>query len=68
MREYTVKFTQAEMQDLAGLIDAGVRAVGLKGAKVAALLADKLQAALDAPIEEKIDDFPLVKYVKPSAD
>lgn len=35
------------MEALAGLIDAGVRATGLRSAKIAAILADKLQAAIN---------------------
>ena len=50
MREYVVKLSQDEIQALAGLIDAGLRSTGLRAAKIAAVLADKLQVALDEGI------------------
>lgn len=50
---YTIQLTKEEMEGLAGLIDAGVRNVGVRGAKIAAQLMDKLQIAIDAPVEKK---------------
>lgn len=44
---YTVTYTLEEIQALAGLIDAGLRATGLRNARIAANLADKLQSAID---------------------
>lgn len=50
-----IEATEEEIQALAGLIDAGVRGVGLRGAKDAAAWAEKLneavKAAKDAPKE-----------------
>lgn len=40
-----LEFTEAEFQALAGLIDAGVRASGLRSVKEAAVILDKLEKA-----------------------
>lgn len=40
-----VEFTDQELQALVGLLDAGVRASGLRGVKEAAVLLDKLERA-----------------------
>lgn len=40
-----IEFTEAELQALAGLLDAGVRASGLRGVKEAAYLLEKLEKA-----------------------
>lgn len=52
---FTLKLTETEMQALAGLIDAGVRATGLRAVKDAASLLDKLEVAQReaAPEQEK---------------
>lgn len=42
----TIILTEAELQSLAGLIDAGVKATGLAGVKVAAAVLEKLEAAV----------------------
>lgn len=39
-------------QALAGLVDNGLRAVGLRGAKEAAALLDWMEAAVEAPDEQ----------------
>jgi hypothetical protein len=41
----TIEFTNEELQALAGLLDAGVRATGLRAVKEAATLLEKLEAA-----------------------
>ena len=41
----TIEFTDEELQALAGLLDAGVRATGLRAVKEAASLLEKLEAA-----------------------
>ena len=41
----TIEFTNDELQALAGLLDAGVRATGLRAVKEAATLLEKLEAA-----------------------
>lgn len=41
----TIEFTNEELQSLAGLLDAGVRATGLRAVKEAASLLEKLEAA-----------------------
>ena len=41
----TLELTQDELQALAGLLDAGVKATGLSGVKAAAALLVKLEAA-----------------------
>ena len=41
----TLELTNDEMQALAGLLDAGVRATGLRAVKDAATLLEKLEAA-----------------------
>lgn len=54
MPTYTIQFTQQELQALAGLLDAGVRATGLRSARDAAALLVKLEAAQpDAPEQEE---------------
>jgi hypothetical protein len=40
-----IELTQEELQALAGLLDAGVKALGLRAVKEAATLLDKLEAA-----------------------
>ena len=40
-----LEFTEAEFQALAGLIDAGVRATGLRSVKEAAIIVTKLEQA-----------------------
>ena len=40
-----LEFTEAEFQALAGLIDAGVRATGLRSVKEAAVIVNKLEQA-----------------------
>jgi len=46
----TLELTETEIQALAGLLDAGVKAVGLRSVKDAATLLEKLEAATE---EEK---------------
>lgn len=41
----TLELTDEELQALAGLLDAGVRATGLRAVKEAATLLEKLEAA-----------------------
>lgn len=41
-----IELNQTELQALAGLLDAGVKAVGLAGVKTAASLLEKLEAAV----------------------
>ena len=41
----TIDFTNEELQALAGLLDAGVKAVGLRAVKEASKLLEKLEAA-----------------------
>lgn len=54
---YTITLNQEEIQALAGLIDAGLRATGLRSARMAANLADKLQSAIekDKPIFGEVE-------------
>lgn len=40
-----LELTEAELQALAGLLDAGVRATGLRSVKDAAMLVEKLETA-----------------------
>lgn len=42
---FNLQFTEDEMQALAGLVDAGVRATGLRSVKDAAAILEKLEAA-----------------------
>jgi len=46
-----IEMTQQELQALAGLLDAGVKAIGLRAVKDAAALLDKIEAA-SQPQEE----------------
>lgn len=51
----TIELTEAELQSLAGLIDAGVKTLGLASVKQAASLLTKLEAAVaevNAPKKE----------------
>ena len=41
----TIQLTEQELQALAGLLDAGVKATGLRAVKDAATLLDKLEEA-----------------------
>ena len=53
-----IEFSDAEFQALAGLIDAGVRASGLRSVKEAAVILEKLEKAAGsqaAPEEEEIE-------------
>lgn len=43
-----LKLTEPELQALVGLLDAGLKTVGLRGAKEAAVLVEKLEAAAQA--------------------
>ena len=45
MKTITLELTEAEFQALAGLIDAGVRASGLRSVKEAAVILEKLEKA-----------------------
>jgi hypothetical protein len=51
----TLTLTEQETQALAGLLDAGVKAVGLRAVKDAAALLDKIEAAT-APKEDETDE------------
>lgn len=42
---FTITLTESELQALAGLLDAGVRATGIRAVKEAATLLEKLEAA-----------------------
>lgn len=42
----TLTFTEQELQAIAGLLDAGVKATGLAGVKTAATLLTKLEEAV----------------------
>ncbi len=53
-----IEATPEELQSLAGLIDAGLRATGLRAAKDAALWIDKIDAALSEPTPEEANDGP----------
>lgn len=55
---HTLTLTDQEMQALAGLIDAGVKAIGLRAVKDAAALLDKLEAATanETPENEDADN------------
>jgi len=51
----TLTLTEQETQALAGLLDAGVKAIGLRAVKDAASLLDKLEEAA-APKEDETDE------------
>lgn len=53
---HTLTLTSAELQALAGLLDAGVKAVGLRAVKDAAPLLDKLEAAAQTSTETPEED------------
>jgi hypothetical protein len=48
MQRITVEFTLDEIQALAGLIDAGVKSMGLQSVKAAAVLLEKIENAVKA--------------------
>ncbi len=52
----TLTLTDDEMHALAGLIDAGVRATGLRSVKDAAALLEKLEAAQQARKDQQDGD------------
>jgi len=43
-----IELSEQELQALVGLLDAGLKTIGLRGAKEAAALVDKLEAAAQA--------------------
>lgn len=47
---FTIELTENEMQALAGLLDAGVRSVGLRGVKDATNILQKLEEAANKEI------------------
>jgi hypothetical protein len=49
----TIEFTDQEIQSLAALMDAGVKAIGLRAVKDAASLLEKLEAATQ---QEEVSD------------
>ena len=53
----TITLTDEEMQSLAGLLDAGVRAVGLRAVRDAAALMERLESATASaqPIVPDVD-------------
>jgi hypothetical protein len=54
---HTISLTTEELQSLAGLLDAGVKALGLRAVKDAATILAKLEtAAQPAQSEEKNDE------------
>jgi len=52
----TLTFTDQELQALAGLLDAGVKAIGLRAVKDAATLLEKLEAVANETPEEDTDN------------
>ena len=57
MQTHTLTLTHDELQALAGLLDAGVKALGLRAVKDAATLLTKLEeAAQSAPNKETNDE------------
>lgn len=44
---YTLALSEQELQALAGLIDAGVKATGIRSVKEATLLLNKLEEAIE---------------------
>jgi hypothetical protein len=51
-----LELTEQETQALAGLLDAGVKAIGLRAVKDAATLLEKLEAATQPQETENGDD------------
>ncbi len=45
MKTYTIELTEAEFQAMAGMIDAAVKAAGLRAVKDAAALVVKMEAS-----------------------
>jgi hypothetical protein len=54
--QFTITLTEPQMQALAGLLDAGIKAVGIRGVKDAAGLLDALEAAEQKPTEQETDN------------
>lgn len=52
MKLITLELTETEIQALVGLIDSGLKATGLRGAKDAVNLIEKIEAAILANKEE----------------
>lgn len=52
----TLTLTEQETQALAGLLDAGVKAIGLRAVKDAATLLEKLEAATQPKENDHGDD------------
>jgi len=48
----TLELTETELQSLAGLLDAGVKTVGLRAVKDAAILLEKIENATTTTNEE----------------
>jgi len=51
-----LELTETELQALAGLLDAGVKAVGLRGVKDAAVLLEKIEQAANQQPESNDGD------------
>ena len=50
---FKLEFTEQEFQDLAGLVDAGVRATGIRSVMGASAILGKLEAAAALATKEK---------------
>lgn len=55
MKKATIEYTKQEFEALAGLIDAGIRATGLRGVKDAAAMLEKMEAAGKVFDEEEVE-------------
>lgn len=58
MKTITLQLTEAELGALGGLIDAGVRATGLRAVKDAASLLAKIEAATEEASKSNVVELP----------
>ena len=60
-----IELSEQELQALVGLLDAGLKTIGLRGAKEAAALVDKLEAAAQVAQSNVV---PIESTDEPEAD
>ena len=58
MKLFTLTLTEPELQALSGLVDAGLRASGLRAARDAAVLLDKMELAVSESNVPPVIDAP----------
>ena len=63
-KTFTIVLSEQELQALSGLLDAGVKSVGLSGARAAVALLDKLERAVAEAGAVRDESGPSLKAVQ----